>query len=57
MKRIAFLLVLLGAVPSDAGEPLTMGVSPKAAYEPALITVKAFVEADADNRALQQKLR
>jgi hypothetical protein len=53
VKRIAVLVVLLGAAPSGAGQPLSMAVSPTAALEPAIITVRAFVESNPDNRALQ----
>jgi hypothetical protein len=53
VKRAVVLFALLIAVPSGAGEPLTMRVSPAAAFEPALLTIRAIVETDADNRALE----
>ena len=45
--------MLAVALPSAAGEPLAMRVSPRLALEPALLTVRTTIEADADNRALQ----
>jgi len=41
------------ALPSAAGEPLTMRVSPTLALEPALLTVQTTVESNADNRSLE----
>ena len=54
IKRAAFLFVIAVALPSAAGEPLAMRVSPRVALEPALLTVRTTVEADSDNRALQK---
>jgi len=52
VKRAIFLCVLAIALPSAAGEPLAMRVSPRMALEPALLTVQTTIEADADNREL-----
>ena len=53
VKRAVFLCFLAAALPSSAGEPLAMRVSPKIALEPALLTVQTTVEANSDNRALE----
>jgi hypothetical protein len=53
VKRVALLILLAFATPSGAGEPLTMQVSPRASFEPAILTIRAMVEADNDNRALE----
>ena len=53
LRRAVFLCVLAMALPSVAGEPLAMRVSPKVALEPAFLTVQATIEADSDNRALE----
>ena len=53
VKRAVFLCVIAIALPSAAGEPLAMRVSPRVALEPALLTVRTTVEANPDNRALE----
>jgi len=53
VSKVVFVLVLTVAMPSNAGEPLTIRVSPRAAMAPAIITVRAIIEADTDNRALE----
>jgi hypothetical protein len=53
VKKAVILCVLAFGAPSDAGEPFAMRLSPNVALEPALMTVRAVVEADTDNRALQ----
>jgi hypothetical protein len=53
MKRALLLLMLTAATPTAAGEPLTMRLTPAASFEPAILTVRALVEADGDNRGLE----
>jgi hypothetical protein len=53
IKKAVFLCVLAVSLSLDAGEPLAMRVSPNIALEPALLTVRTTIEADADNRGLQ----
>ena len=53
VKRAVFLCALATALPSTAGEPLAMRLSPRVAFEPALLTVRAVIEADAENRTLE----
>ena len=53
VRRAVFLCVLAMALPSAAGEPLAMRVSPTAAFAPAVLTVRTIIEAHADNRALE----
>ena len=53
VKKAVFLCVLALSAPLDAGERLAMRVTPNMALEPALITIRTFVEADADNRGLE----
>jgi hypothetical protein len=53
VKRTVFLCVMGLALTSDAGERLTMRVSPKMSLEPALVTVRTVIEADAGNRLLE----
>ena len=54
MKRAIFLGVLITvAVPLDAGERLAMRITPAAALEPAILTVRTVIEADAGNRVLE----
>jgi hypothetical protein len=55
MKRGAGLvgiLISIAALPVGAGERMTLKVSPAVAFAPANLIVRAFVEADADNRAI-----
>src|SRR6188508_316878 len=53
VKRTVFLCVMGLALSSDAGERLSMRVTPKMALEPALVTVRTVVEANAENRILE----
>lgn len=53
VKRTVFLCVMGLALSSDAGGRLTMRVSPRMALEPALVTVRTVIEADAENRLLE----
>ena len=52
-RKSAILLVLAMAFPLEAGERLAMRVTPAMALEPAVLTVRAMIEADADNRTLE----
>jgi len=49
------LLMLTAVLPqvSGAGEPISMRVSPAVAFAPANLVVRATIEADADNRAVE----
>lgn len=56
--RATIALILCGclvgsAIPLDAGEPLSVRVSPAVAAEPAVLKVIAVVEADDRNRSLE----
>ena len=58
MKRLAILssaafLALVSPRTLDGGQPLTLQVSPLMAAAPAVISVKAVIEANDDNRALE----
>ena len=53
VKRTVFLCVMGLALSSDAGERLSMRVTPKMALEPALVTVRTTVEANPENRLLE----
>ena len=53
VKRTVFLCVMGLALSSDAGERLSMRVTPKMALEPAFVTVRTVVEANAENRLLE----
>ena len=53
LGRTVFLCALAVAVPSAAGEPLVMRLTPAVALEPAQLTIRASIEADSDNRALE----
>ena len=44
---------LIISCPLNAGERLTLGVSPPVAFAPATVMVRATVEANPDNRAIQ----
>src|SRR5207244_8880020 len=46
------ILMLAATLSLDAGEPMTLKVSPAVAFAPANLIVRAFVEANADNRAI-----
>ncbi len=49
---LAAVLLLL-ALPAGAGDKLAMNVSPSVAFAPANLVVRAYVAADADNRAIE----
>jgi hypothetical protein len=46
-------ILLLATLPAEAGERLTIHVSPAMAFAPANLVVQAAIEADKDNRALE----
>jgi hypothetical protein len=55
-RRVPVILgvCLLGALSGvDGAEPLRLQVTPVAALAPAFVTVRASIEADAENRGLQ----
>src|ERR1700694_5329299 len=54
-KRNALVVgvFLLSAWPLNAGKRLTMGVSPAVAFAPATVRVRATVEVNPENRAIQ----
>ena len=54
-KRNALVvgLFLVSAWPLNADEPLKVGVSPAMAFAPATVRVRATVEANPENRAIQ----
>jgi len=45
--------MLTTTLPIGAGERITMKVSPAVAFAPANLVVRAMIEADAENRAVQ----
>ena len=47
------ILVASTTLPAGAGERITLKVSPAVAFAPANLVVRATVEADADNRAIE----
>src|SRR5258708_1894858 len=49
---IAFLM-LTATLPTGAGDKLALKVSPSVAFAPANLAVRAMVEADAQNRAIE----
>jgi len=51
LSAIALLLTL--ALPLDAGEPLTMHVSPHRSFAPANLSVRVHIQPDASNRILE----
>jgi hypothetical protein len=51
--RVVLAVLVLAAVPLHGNDRLAMRVSPSVAYAPANLLVRASVEADAQNRALQ----
>ena len=56
MKVRAFCIGILLAsttLPAGAGERITLKVSPAVAFAPANLVVRATIECDADNRAVQ----
>jgi len=46
-------IVLLAALPAAAGERLAIWVSPAMSFAPANLVVRAAIEADKDNRAVE----
>jgi hypothetical protein len=52
MYLFGILLVMM-ALPLGAGERLTIRVSPAISFAPANLNVRAMIEADAENRAVQ----
>ena len=53
MRAILCGLGLLMAVPLGAREPLAIKVSPEVAFAPANLVVRAMIEADHNNRAIE----
>src|SRR5207237_6937969 len=52
--RVIFgAIVLLAALPVEAGERLTIRVSPAMSFAPAHLVVRAAIETDKDNRSLE----
>jgi hypothetical protein len=53
--RACLFGILMGAatLPVGAGERITLKVSPAVAFAPANLVVRATIEADADNRAVE----
>lgn len=49
---LAGILVVVATLPAGAGEPMVLKVTPAVAFAPANLIVRAFVEADAENRAI-----
>src|SRR5689334_18557855 len=47
------ILMAITSLPLGAGERITMKVSPAVAFAPANLVVRATIEADADNRAVE----
>ena len=47
------MLMVTATLPLGAGERITMKVSPAVAFAPANLIVRAFILADADNRAVE----
>ena len=47
------LLITATTLPLGAGERITMKVSPAVAFAPANLVVRATIQADADNRAVE----
>ena len=47
------ILILTATLPLGAGERITMRVSPAVAFAPANLIVRAMIEADDQNRAIQ----
>jgi hypothetical protein len=47
------ILAVVSVLPAGAGDRLAMRVSPAISFAPANLVVRAFVEADADNRAVE----
>jgi hypothetical protein len=54
VKAIVLICVAAIGVPLEAGEPLTMRLTPATvAREPAVLRIRMTIEADTDNRALE----
>lgn len=47
------VLLLTWALPLGAGERMTLKVSPSVSFAPANLIVRAYIEADAENRAVE----
>jgi hypothetical protein len=47
------ILMAAATIPLGAGERMTLKVSPAVAFAPANLVVRAFIVADADNRAVE----
>ena len=47
------ILLVVATLPAGAGERMIMKVTPAVAFAPANLIVRAVVEADADNRAIE----
>jgi hypothetical protein len=52
-KTVLLLSGLILAAPVGAGEPLTMGLTPRMAMAPAMLVVRTVIAADKANRALE----
>lgn len=53
VRPLFFGFLMLTALPVGAGERLAMRVSPNVSFAPANLVVRATVEADAGNRAIE----
>jgi hypothetical protein len=53
VKRVVFVFALAVALPLNAGEPLSMRVTPRMALEPAVLIVQTMIETNSDNRTLE----
>jgi hypothetical protein len=53
LKVVCGLLVMAWALPLGAGEKITMNVSPAVSFAPTNLTVRALIETDAGNRAIE----
>src|SRR5688500_1470898 len=53
VRKAAVVLIVMVGLPVTAGERLAMRVTPAMAFEPAVLTVRTVIEADADNRVLE----
>jgi len=51
--RALAALTMLAAAPLEAGERVSMRVTPVHAFEPATVRVTATIERDAQNRAME----
>jgi hypothetical protein len=53
VRTLASVLMMVAAGPIDAGQPLSIRVSPSIAIEPANLRVSAILEENDDNRAIE----